>query len=71
MPDRVIEPALAERIVRLLKKAVQVPEVPLAVTAHGRFQLGGVPPTSDQVRVVLWPHRHPTQGALTGAEPLV
>jgi hypothetical protein len=37
--------------VRLLEQAVQVAEVAAAVVAARWFQLAGVPPASDEVRI--------------------
>src|SRR5262249_15573962 len=51
MPHRAVEPALAERVVRLLEQAVEVPEVAMTVRAQRRFQFGRVTPARDQVRV--------------------
>jgi len=51
MPYRAVETARAQRHVRLLEQAVQVAEVAAAIVAEWWFQLAGVPPASDEVRI--------------------
>ena len=51
MPHGTLEPALAERRMRLLEQARQVAEVAATIRAQRRLQLGGVPPAGDEVRI--------------------
>jgi hypothetical protein len=49
VPDGTLEPARAERRMRLLEQAVQVAEVAAAIVPDRRLQLGGMPPAGDKV----------------------
>ena len=51
VPDRFGEAAVAERFLGLLEEAGEVAEVAVAVVAERGFELGGVAPASDDVRV--------------------
>ena len=56
MPHRPGEPPRAHRGVRLVQQPEQTPEIPPAVLAQRRLQLGRVPPARDDMRVgVLLP----------------
>ena len=56
MPHRPGEPPRAHRGVRLVQQPEQTPEIPPAILAQRRLQLGRVPPARDNVRVgVLLP----------------